>query len=170
MHSQSILVLPYRRCHRRFGADVSGNWFRSLARTRRALFVVWLAMAAGAGCSSDGPTAPSGQRNLFGGTWVGRLADNAAGEASLTFVLTADPAATAGTWTVTRGGQSTSGRALAASSLVSGADVHRVSADCADGGGFWLATVAFSGARMTGTYDAFACTGFTAGSIDVVRQ
>jgi hypothetical protein len=59
---------------------------------------------------------------------------------------------------------------LAASSSAGGADVHRVSADCAAGGGFWLATVTFAGARMTGTYDAFACAGFTAGTIDVVRQ
>jgi hypothetical protein len=137
--------------------------------TRRALLAVCLIVAA-VGCSSDGPGAPSDRGSPFAGTWIGTLTDGAAGQGSLTFELAGDPVATAGTWTVTRGRQSTTGRALTLSSSTGGSVVHRVSADCLDGGGFWLATVSIDGRRMTGTYNSFGCPGFTAGALDVVRQ
>jgi hypothetical protein len=145
-------------------------------RFRRVLVMFWIAIAvAGGACGGETPTAPS--RVPVGGTWSGTMSDNMAGQGSLTLELRQLPALRdlpgigSGTWTAVFGSQKTVGDITVLAPPDAGSErVHRVSADCIAGGGFWVATVTVTGDHMTGTYFGYECTGFSTGVVDLLKQ
>jgi hypothetical protein len=129
----------------------------------------------GGGCGGETPTGPS--RVPVGGTWSGTMNDNAAGQGSLMLELRQLPAVRDlpgignGTWTAVFGSQTTVGDITVLAPPDAGSPrVHRLSADCIAGGGFWVATVTVDDKHMTGTYVAYQCTGFSTGVVDVLKQ
>jgi hypothetical protein len=145
-------------------------------RVRNVLVICWMAVVGvSSRCGGDTPTTPS--RVPVGGTWSGTMSDNVAGQGSLTLELRQLPAVRDlpgignGTWTAVFGSQTTVGDITVLAPPDAGsASVHRVSADCIAGGGFWVATVTVNDNHMTGTYFAYESTGFSTGVVDVLKQ
>jgi hypothetical protein len=145
---------------------IDEGWRLAMRLWKRSMGVLLILALAGASCRSDAPTAPT---SVFAGTWSGVMMDATALQGSLTFRINRAAIGNTGTWSSTLAGLTVTGTLTALSVTQSGGVRHSVLAGC-PGGGYLVFTVTFAGSRMTGSYDALSCTGFSGGTIDLTKQ
>lgn len=136
---------------------------RNLAATLALLFTLLLVA-----CGGDGGTAPS-PPTPFTGTWRGSAQDSVAGPGTLEATLSQTAAQVTGTWRIALPATGyDNGGSLAGSA--SGTSLQATLEPSDPTTCPFNPTGILAGARLSGTYAAFNCTGNITGSFDATRQ
>ena len=147
-----------------------------IANTTRGtlLSLLLFATLAVAACSDSAPPSPSG---LFGGVWIGTLADSVSGNGAARVELAQNGAGVTGTftWTFSAGTQ----RSGSASGTVAGSNgtlffTPATGLICSSSltlTGTMAANVVVSGPKMNASYSAFTCgDSLQTGTFELTRQ